>query len=127
MKYDVLVQVEARAPHAPSWGAPSVTERRTGAHLPATWEANERNVDRNSDNVIGAVKVVIGGYEWWVHPAACLEPGTSGGLFDFARVLRREEEDYQPCTDCDGTGSTCGGHWSCSTCKATGRVPREDA
>lgn len=32
----------------------------------------------------------------------------------------------QPCSDCDGTGQTCGGHWKCSTCGATGRVKMED-
>lgn len=30
------------------------------------------------------------------------------------------------CSDCDGSGATCGKHWSCSTCKGTGRVKRED-
>lgn len=41
------------------------------------------------------------------------------------KQLLAECDSLIACSDCDGTGAACGGHWKCGTCGATGYVKRE--
>lgn len=65
----------------------------------------------------------------WLRAAARMAHGegaTAEQFLEAAKLAFDVTSPTEPCSGCDGSGATCGGHWKCSTCRATGRVRRED-